>query len=198
MDKSRLISTPEAAVILQIDPTTLWRWQKSGKVVPTWTTPGGKFKWDINDLRGQLGLPVEKRPIALAVATCAEGVLVGQRHDGKPPWTFIGGEVEPMETPAEAVVREVAEEAEVRVIASAAGEIGQRVHPKTGRTMIYIPCAPVSSTSVAVGDKEELKAVRWVSLAEAEELLPGLWQPVLVYLAGVLRGDEAALEAAAR
>jgi 8-oxo-dGTP pyrophosphatase MutT (NUDIX family) len=189
MDTSRLVSTSEAAAAIDISVPTLWRWQKQGKVKPAWTTPGGKHKWDVNDLRKQLGLPVEDRAIVLAIVTSAEGVLVGKRIDGKPPWTFIGGEVEPMESPAEAVVREVAEEAELRVMASAAGEIGQRVHPKTGRTMIYMPCAPVGSTHVSVGDKEELEDVRWVSLTEAEELLPGLYEPVLVYLAGVLKEE---------
>jgi|SRR5690606_20951802 len=190
MDDTRLISTPEAAKILQIDTSTLWRWLKAGKVTPTWTTPNGRHRWDIDDLRRQLGLPVEARPIVLAIVTCERGVLIGKRRDGRPPWTFIGGEVEPMETPAEAAVREVAEEAELRVIASAAGPIGQRVHPKTGRTMIYVPCAPIGSATVAVGDEEELEEVRWVSEATAEDLLPGLWEPVLVHLAGALRGAE--------
>jgi 8-oxo-dGTP pyrophosphatase MutT (NUDIX family) len=187
MDEEKLLSTPEAAALIGVDPATLWRWQKSGKVEPTWTTPGGKIKWDPNDLRQQLGLPVEKRPIVLAIITSAEGVLVGKRHDGKPPYTFIGGEVEPMETPEEAVIREVEEEAKLTIMVSAAGPIGQRVHPKTGRTMIYMPCAPVGSTHVEVGDKEELAEVRWVSLSEAEDLLPNLYEPVLVYLAKALR-----------
>lgn len=188
MDEDKLLSTPEAAASIQVDPATLWRWQKAGKVDPTWTTPGGKIKWDLNDLRGQLGLPVEKRPIVLAIITSAEGVLVGKRIDGKPPYTFIGGEVEPVETPEEAVIREVDEEAKLQIMVSAAGPIGQRVHPKTGRTMIYMPCAPVGSTQVEVGDEEELEEVRWVSLGEAEELLPHLYEPVLVYLAKALRG----------
>lgn len=190
MPDEKLKTTKQAADELGIHPNTLWRWQQDGKVEPSWTTPGGQARWNLTELRRQLKLPVEDQPIVLAIVTSAEGVLIGKRIDGKPPWTFIGGEVEPMETAAEAVVREVAEEAELRVIASAAGAIGQRVHPKTGRTMIYMPCAPVGSTQVSIGDKEELEDVRWVPLSEAEELLPGLYEPVLVYLASVLRGDE--------
>lgn len=188
MDDTRLISTPEAAKILQIDTSTLWRWLKAGKVSPTWTTPNGRHRWDIDDLRKQLGLPVEDRPIVLAIVTSANGVLIGKRRDGKPPWTFIGGEIEPMESPEQAAVREVDEEAGLRVIASSDGPIGQRVHPKTGRTMIYVPCAPVGSTATRVADAEELEEVQWVSASEAEGLLPGLWEPVLVYIASALRG----------
>ena len=78
------------------------------------------------------------------------GVLVGRRNDGKPPWTFIAGEVEPGETPADAAVREVKEET---ALARQRGEvIGERVHPRTGRTMIYLaaragPTAPRSSSA---------------------------------------------------
>src|SRR5690606_18869151 len=81
MDDTRLISTPEAAKILQIDTSTLWRWLKAGKVTPTWTTPNGRHRWDIDDLRRQLGLPVEARPIVLAIVTCERGVLIGKRRD---------------------------------------------------------------------------------------------------------------------
>jgi 8-oxo-dGTP pyrophosphatase MutT (NUDIX family) len=48
--------------------------------------------------------------IAVAVVTSSRGVLLGRRRDGNPPWTFPGGKAEPGETPAEAAVRETAEE----------------------------------------------------------------------------------------
>jgi NADH pyrophosphatase NudC (nudix superfamily) len=60
------------------------------------------------------------------------------------------------------------------------------VHPKTGRTMIYIAATPTHGTEVFVGDEEELAEVRWVSLAEADELLPGMFGPVRDYLARML------------
>ncbi|MEV5408614.1 NUDIX domain-containing protein [Thermopolyspora sp. NPDC052614] len=40
----------------------------------------------------------ERPPVIAAIVTCERGVLVGRRHDGKPPWTFIAGEVEPGES----------------------------------------------------------------------------------------------------
>jgi 8-oxo-dGTP pyrophosphatase MutT (NUDIX family) len=110
-------------------------------------------------------------------------VLAGKRNDGKPPWTFIAGEVEPGETAPFAAVREVKEETGLEV--RAMREIGRRVHPKTGRTMIYIAAGPVrpDDLDVFVGDTDELAEVRWLTLAEADELLPGMFEPVRAYLA---------------
>jgi len=123
----------------------------------------------------------ERPPVVAAIVTCERGVLIGKRNDGKPPWTFIAGEVEPGESLADAAIREVKEETGLRVVA-AEREIARRVHPKTGRTMIYLACSPTGNTEVFVGDTEELAEVRWVTLAEAEELLPGLFEPVHRYL----------------
>lgn len=130
-------------------------------------------------------IPVEEtleQPVATAIVTSDLGVLIGRRNDGKPPWTFIAGEVEPGESPADAAIREVKEETGLRV--QVADVIGERVHPKTGRTMIYIAATPTHGTDVIVGDEEELAEVRWVSLAEADELMAayGMFEPVHDYL----------------
>jgi 8-oxo-dGTP diphosphatase len=130
----------------------------------------------------------QAQPIVAAIVTSPLGVLVGRRMDGKPPWTFIAGEVEPGELPADAAVREVKEETTLRV---RAGEvIGERVHPKSQRHMIYMAAAPTHGTDVFVGDEEELAEVRWVSLAEADQLMGGMiFEPVHEYLARELRGQ---------
>jgi 8-oxo-dGTP diphosphatase len=123
----------------------------------------------------------ETRPVVAAVVTSAKGVLIGRRNDGTPPWTFIAGEIEPGERPEDAAEREVKEEtgAEIR-----AGEvIGERDHPATGRHMIYLAAKPARATRLIVGDEAELAEVRWASLAEADELLPGMFGPVREYLA---------------
>ena len=129
-------------------------------------------------------IPVEEaldQPVATAIVTSGLGVLVGRRNDGEPPWTFIAGEVEPGESPSDAGRREVKEEAGLDV---EIGEvIGERDHPKTGRHMIYMAARPTHGLDVIVGDEVELAEVRWVSLAEADELLPGMFEPVHEYLA---------------
>ncbi|WP_433501833.1 NUDIX hydrolase (plasmid) [Sphaerimonospora sp. CA-214678] len=123
----------------------------------------------------------DRPPVVAGIVTSERGVLIGKRTDGKPPWTFIAGEVEPGETPSDAIMREVKEETGLRVIA-AHREIGRRVHPKTGRTMIYMACSPTGKTDVFLGDPDELEEVRWANLNEVDELLPGLFEPVRAYL----------------
>ena len=124
-----------------------------------------------------------ERPVATAIVTSEHGVLVGHRHDGKPPWTFISGEIEPGESPADAAEREVKEEATLEV--DVGDLIGERVHPKTGRRMFYLAATPKEGTGISVGDEDELAKVRWVSLAEADELMKayGMFEPVREHLA---------------
>src|SRR5579859_5530859 len=113
--------------------------------------------------RDPLELPSapEPQPVVAAIVTSKLGVLVGRRNDGKPPWTFIAGEIEPGESPEDAAVREVKEE--TGCVVRAIGIIGRRVHPKTGRTMVYMSARPTHGTKVFVGDEDELAEVRWVS-----------------------------------
>ena len=116
----------------------------------------------------------EAQPVVAAIVTSPRGVLVGRRIDGKPPWTFIAGEDEPGERLEDTAIREVKEETTLRI--EAGDIIGERVHPKTGRTMIYLAAPPAHGTEIHVGDEDELAEVRWVGLAEADELLPGMFE----------------------
>jgi hypothetical protein len=79
------------------------------------------------DVEPQPSTLSEPAPIAAAIVTSHLGVLVARRNDGKPPWTFIAGEIEPGEDPTDAVVREVKEETGLRIRAT--DVIGRRVHP---------------------------------------------------------------------
>lgn len=130
----------------------------------------------------------EPGPVVATIVTSHLGVLVGKRNDGKPPWTFIAGEIEPGESPADAAIREVKEETGLRI--HAGGLIGRRVHPKTGRTMVYMAAQPTHGTDVFVGDKDELAEVRWVSLGQADELMSGMiYEPVRKHLRQTLGND---------
>ena len=111
-------------------------------------------------------------------------VRVTSTPSAEPLWTFIAGEIEPGEQPGDAAVREVKEE--TGLLVRAVEIIGQRVHPKTERMMVYIAAEPTHGTEIFVGDADELAEVRWVSLNEADELLPGMFGPVHDYLARTL------------
>jgi hypothetical protein len=50
----------------------------------------------------------------------------------------------------------------------ATGVIGQRVHPRTGVLIVYVPAASAGRVD-AVAAGPELSAVRWVGLAKAGE-----------------------------
>ena len=187
-----LVTTSKAAEELGVHPATLWRWQKAGTVTPAYVTPGGQARWDLDQLREQLtrqneapapedSARPEPQPVVAAIVTSPLGVLVGRRNDGNPPWTFIAGEVEPGEAPADAAVREVKEETGL-LVHTAPQEIGRRVHPQTGRTMIYLACYPDRGTDVFVGDEHELAEVRWVGYDEAHQLLPGMFELVDAHL----------------
>lgn len=127
----------------------------------------------------------EPPPVVAAIVTSELGVLAGRRHDQIPPWTFIAGQIQPGESPADAAVREVKEETGLEV---APGRVlGRRVHPATGRTMIYLAARPVRGTDVYVGDEAELAEVRWLDLTSADELLPGMYEPIRAYLRRALR-----------
>ena len=110
--------------------------------------------------------PVDQ-PVVAALVTSARGLLVTWRNDKTPPAGFLTGEIEPGESPGDAMVRECKEEAGLLVAADR--EVFRRVHPRTGRTMIYVAGHPTGTGEVSVTDDYELADVRWVTLAEADE-----------------------------
>jgi 8-oxo-dGTP pyrophosphatase MutT (NUDIX family) len=129
----------------------------------------------------------EPPPVVAAIVTSELGVLAGRRNDETPPWTFIAGQLQPGESPGDTTAREVKEETGLEVIPGRV--IGRRVHPETGRNMVYLAARPADpqQLEIHVGDEDELAEVRWLTLAEAEQLLPGMFAPVHAYLSRALR-----------
>jgi 8-oxo-dGTP pyrophosphatase MutT (NUDIX family) len=124
---------------------------------------------------------IDPQPVIAGIITSDQGVLVTQRRDRTPPWGFVTGWGEPGESPEDTIIREVKEEADLRI---QVGEyLGERDHPATGRHMIYYAARPTHGTEIHLGDKGELLDVRWVSLAEADELMPDMFGPVHEHLA---------------
>lgn len=120
------------------------------------------------------GTDLEPASVAAVVVTSEHGLLVARRHDRIPPWTFPATEIEPGESPAAAAVRAVRKETGLG--AAVDHVIGRRIHPKTGRVMIYLD-ASVESTDAKVGD-DDLAEVRWIDLAEADQLMPDMFPVV--------------------
>lgn len=127
------------------------------------------------------------RPGVAAAVVVRQGcvLLVRRRvREGELSWQFPAGEVEAGESAAEAAVRETWEE--TGVVVRVVGELGGRVHPKTGRRMSYTACEVVSGEAY-VADREELAEVAWCGAEEVAEYVPyGFYGPVQEYFDRVL------------
>jgi 8-oxo-dGTP pyrophosphatase MutT (NUDIX family) len=201
---SGYVTTSKAAEYIGVSPPTLRSWVRQGIVKPSFRTQvRGDMRWNLDDLDRQLrgdlpttttGEPVHEpqradKPqypaVAVAIVTSRLGVLAGKRNDGKPPWTFIAGKCEAGESPADAIVREVKEE--TGLLIRAKQTIGERIHPKTGKHLVYVSAIPAGrSRDVFVGDEEELAEVRWLTLYEADQLMPDMHAPVREYLGRIM------------
>ncbi|MDQ0758739.1 NUDIX domain-containing protein [Streptomyces canus] len=125
-------------------------------------------------------------PIAGAVIAHAGRVLLIRRAspEGALLWSFPSGKVEPGETASEAAAREAGEEA--GVIVAPMVVLGERVHPATGRRVVYVACRLLGGDAHAASPRE-VAEVAWVRAGEIPELVPGgLFRPVQAYLDGVL------------
>lgn len=129
----------------------------------------------------------DTRPAIAAAVIVSDGrLLLVQRavKEGSLSWQFPAGEVEPGETAEEAAVRETLEETGLTVAARV--RLGERVHPATGRTMIYVACAHFGGEAY-VADAEELAAVAWATKGEIAGYVPyPFYGPVQEYLDAVM------------
>lgn len=125
------------------------------------------------------GTDPEPAAVVAAIITSGLGILIERRHDRIPPWTFPAGEMLAGESPAATITRRVPEETGLAVTPDHV--IGRRIHPKTGRVMIYMQAA-ADGTDVIIGDPEDLAEVKWASIEETRELMPDMFPPVRAYL----------------
>jgi 8-oxo-dGTP diphosphatase len=129
----------------------------------------------------------ERPAIAAAVIVKDGQVLMVRRRvkEGQLSWQFPAGEVEPGESGDQAAVRETREETGLTVRAVA--DLGERVHPNTGRTMLYTACDVVDGTA-HVGDEEEIAEVAWCNRATLTSYVPyPFFGPVQEHLDATLR-----------
>lgn len=124
---------------------------------------------------------VNSAPIAAAVIVKDGQVLMVRRRvkEGQLSWQFPAGAVEPGETGEEAAVRETREE--VGLTVAAIKPLGERVHPATGRTMVYVACRVLDGAPY-VADEEELAEVEWCDRAKLTSYVPyPFFEPVEEY-----------------
>lgn len=126
-------------------------------------------------------------PVAAAVIVRDGRVLLIRRRvaEASLSWQFPAGEVEHGETPEQAAARETHEETGLTVRPTRL--IGRRVHPATGRTMVYVSCDAISGTA-HVADEEEVAEVAWCDHAALATLIRhALFAPVRAHLDDLLR-----------
>lgn len=122
--------------------------------------------------------------IALAIITSDQGVLIEHRKDKIPPWTFPAGEVMPGETAAACLIRKVPAETGIEITPTTM--LGRRIHPRTGRVMVYITASANSEAAPQVLDTDDLDAVEWAGLDTVRERMPDMYGPVREHLEAVL------------
>ena len=129
----------------------------------------------------------DRPPVAAAVIVDDGRVLLVRRRveEGRLSWQFPAGKVDPGESSNKAAVRETLEEAGLAV--RAAGGLGERVHPDTGRTIVHVACEIVNGAP-HVASNEEIAEVTWCDRATLSTYVPyPLYGPVQRYLDNRLR-----------
>jgi 8-oxo-dGTP diphosphatase len=126
--------------------------------------------------------------IAAAVIVHEGRVLLVRRRvaEGSLSWQFPAGKIGPGESAEDAAVRETLEE--VGLIVAAHEVLGTRVHPVTGRGLVYVACDLVSGTA-RVASPREIAEVAWCGPGDLDECVPcGFAPEVAAYLAARLTG----------
>jgi 8-oxo-dGTP diphosphatase len=84
-------------------------------------------------------------------------------------WQFPAGEIEPGESAEAAAVREAGEETGLMV--RSVQRLGERIHPATGRRMVYVVCRVLKGTAY-VADEVELAEVAWCNRTKLVKYVP--------------------------
>ncbi|MFJ8955158.1 NUDIX hydrolase [Streptomyces sp. NPDC102381] len=120
--------------------------------------------------------------IAGAVIVHDGQVLLVRRTvpEGELVWQFPAGKVDPGELTQQTATREALEEA--GFIVEPLFTIGERVHPMTGRHVVYVACLWLSGEP-RPASPQEVSTAEWVPLTELMTRIPGgVHGPVWEYL----------------
>ncbi len=130
--------------------------------------------------------PTDRPSIVAAIIVQYGKVLMVRRRvrEGTLSWQFPAGESESGETAEDTAIRETREETALDVAADKV--LGERVHPASGRHMVYVACHAADGTA-RVADEDELAEVAWCGLNELRANVPtGLFPAVDDYLTAEL------------
>ena len=126
--------------------------------------------------------PGSDQPTIAAAVIVHDGKLLLVRRrvsEGTLSWQFPAGAIEPGESPEQAAVRETQEE--TGLVVTATKNLGDRIHPTTGRTMIYVACDILTGNPTIVDD--ELIELAWANRNELADYIPfGFYPAVQEYL----------------
>jgi 8-oxo-dGTP diphosphatase len=128
----------------------------------------------------------DRASIAAAIIVREGEVLLVRRRvrEGQLSWQFPAGEVEAGESDVQAAIRETSEEVGLDV--RAIQRLGERIHPATGRMMVYVACEVVGGTARVVDD-DEIAEVEWCDRAKLAHHVPyPFYEPVQRYLDSTL------------
>lgn len=127
----------------------------------------------------------------MAVIIFEGNVLVGKvRQDkieafGGLKYVFPGGSVEESESEKDTVIREAKEETGLDV--DIVQEIGRRVHPVTGKEIVYFHCEPKSiDVDPNAGPNDDLDSTEFVTPERASQLMPTMHAAVRDYILAVI------------
>lgn len=107
---------------------------------------------------------MDRRDSAFAIILQARHILLVKAHD-KNNWQLPGGRIEPGETPAQAVIREVKEETGLTAYV---GRMTGRYRRQDG-TVVRIYAA--RARGKLAGASEEIAEQRWVRLRDAKDMV---------------------------
>jgi 8-oxo-dGTP diphosphatase len=125
-------------------------------------------------------------PSVVVCCIIKDGLLLLVRRkirEGTLEWAEPSGKIEPGETPEQAAIREVKEE--VGLTVEVTQRLGDRVHPATGRHLIYLACR-VAAGEAAILDCKAISQMEWCGLhtakARQSNLKGGIFPPLLRYM----------------
>jgi 8-oxo-dGTP pyrophosphatase MutT (NUDIX family) len=129
----------------------------------------------------------EAPPLIAPIVTSDLGVLAALRRGTKSGWAFITGQQQSGESAGETALRAIREHAGLDV--KAGRTVVRETDPDGGPSIVYIAAQPADprQLEVTAAERGEWAETSWLSLAEAEELLPGMYGPVHAYLSRALR-----------